>query len=267
MDDIRPRFGLHTLPCTRELPVADHLAIANYDEALNGLLHAVESRQSAALIAPAGTGKSNVLRALMNRLPESLYRVSYVKVTGLSKRDMCREIAAAVGAEPAGSYPWLVRRLQERFEAANTDGIRPVLLIDEAHDLRPEVLGMLRILTNFDLDSRLVLSVVLAGQLPLAKLLKRPELDTVARRLVHYARLRTLTRDETKQYLRHRLTVAGASSVPFDDRALDAIYDIGAGNLRATDRLVLRSLELAAKADEDVVGTEHIAGARATLWP
>ncbi len=267
MDDIRPRFGLHTLPCTREIAVADHIAIASYDEALRGLLHAVQQRQSAALIAPAGTGKSNVLRALMARLPETLYRTHYVKVTGLSKRDMCREIAAAVGAEPAGSYPWLVRRLQERFDAADTDGLRPVLLLDEAHELRPDVLGMLRILTNFDVDSRLVLSVVLAGQPPLTRLLRRPDLDAVARRLVYYARLRTLTRDETRQYLRHRLQVAGASSLPFDDRALDAIYDVGAGNLRATDRLALRALELAAKADHDVVGTEHVAGARATLWP
>jgi general secretion pathway protein A len=159
-----------------------------------------------------------------------------------------------------------VRRLQERFDACDHDGVRPVLLLDEAHELRPDVLGMLRILTNFDMDSRLVLSVVLAGQPPLAKMLQHPDLEAVARRLTYYARLRTLSRDETKHYLRHRFTVAGASSLPFDDRALDAIFDVGAGNLRATDRLALRSLELAARADQDVVGSEHVAGARSTLW-
>ena len=132
--------------------------------------------------------------------------------------------------------------------------------------MRPDVLGMLRILTNFDMDSRLVLSVVIAGQPPLAKLLQRPELDSVARRRVHYARLQVLSRDDTKRCLRHRLAVAGASALPFDDPALDAIYELGAGNLRATDRLALRSLELAARSDHDVVGSEHVAGARQTLW-
>src|SRR3712207_8394481 len=58
----------------------------------------------------------------------------------LSKRDMCREIAVACGAQPAGSYPMLVRRLQERFEAtAHQEGRRPVLLLDESHELRPDV--------------------------------------------------------------------------------------------------------------------------------
>jgi type II secretory pathway predicted ATPase ExeA len=59
--------------------------------------------------------------------------------------------------------------LQQRFEAnVSEDGRRPILLLDDAHDLRPEVLGVLRVLTNFQMDSRLVLSVVLAGQPTLA---------------------------------------------------------------------------------------------------
>ena len=136
---------------------------------------------SAALIAPAGTGKSALLRALVARLPEARYRTHYVKVTNLSKRDMCREIATACGAPPAGSYPMLVRRLQEHFVAAtDTDGVRPVLLIDESHEIRPDVLGLLRIVTNFDMDSRLVLSIVLSGQPPLAHLLRCRSLRSVS---------------------------------------------------------------------------------------
>jgi hypothetical protein len=139
--------------------MADHLRLPFLDEALASLLAAVEARMSTALIAPAGTGKTALLRRLRDGLPDARYHVHYVKVTGLSKRDMCREIAVACGAEFAGSYPMLVRRLQERFEAtAHEAGRRPVLLFDESHELRPDVLGMLRILTNFDMDSRFVLS-------------------------------------------------------------------------------------------------------------
>jgi general secretion pathway protein A len=136
---------------------------------------------SAALIAPAGTGKTALLRRLRDGLPDACYHVHYVKVTGLSKRDMCREIAVACGAQPAGSYPMLVRRLQERFEAtSHEEGRRPVLLLDESHELRPDVLGMLRILTNFDMDSRLVLSLILAGQTPLRALLAHDEHEAMA---------------------------------------------------------------------------------------
>lgn len=268
MKDLRSRFGFHSMPFTREIAVGDRLSLPLFDEPLLALRRAIESRMSAALIAAAGTGKTQLLRALRSELPEARYRIHYVKVTGLSKRDMCREIATAVGAEPAGIYPMLVRRIQDHFTAvADTDGLRPVLLVDEAHELRPDVLAMFRLITNFDMDSRLVVSLLLAGQPPLRTLLRRDHLEDVARRFVHYAVLRPLSRDETKRYLEHRCTVAGAAAVPFDDAANDAIYEIGRGNLRATDCLGLKALELANDDDSDVVSVNHLAEARKLLWP
>jgi general secretion pathway protein A len=223
---------------------------------------------SAALIAPAGTGKTALLRALAHGLPEARYRVHYVKVTELSKRDMCREIAVACGAEAAGSYPMLIRRLQERFLAATAvDGVRPVLILDEAQDLRTDVLSILRTLTNYEMDSRLVLSVLLAGQTPLRKILKREAHEAITKRLAHFAYLRLLSREETIRYVTHRCTVAGATTVPLDARALDALYEITCGNLRAIDSLAYKALELAHDAGASVVDSNHIATARKRVSP
>ncbi len=266
--DLRAAFGFHAVPFTREISTDDQFQLPFLDEALAGILAAVEARMSAALIAPAGSGKTALLRRLCSGLPEARYHVHYVKVTGLSKRDMCREIAVACGAAPAGSYPMLVRRLQERFEAtAHTEGRRPVLLLDEGHDLRPDVLSMLRILTNFDMDSRLVLSLVIAGQSPLRTMLARDEQEAMARRIVHYAQLRLLSRDELARYVAHRCAVAGSAKVPFDDRTLDAMFEIGRGNLRATDDLALKSPTYAAAAGHATVSVQHVVGARKDLWP
>jgi general secretion pathway protein A len=158
-------------------------------------------------------------------------------------------------------------RLQERFEAtSHEEGRRPVLLLDESHELRPDVLGMLRILTNFDMDSRLVLSLILAGQTPLRALLAHDEHEAMARRIIHYAQLRLLSRDELAQYVAHRCAVAGAARAPFDDRALDAIFEIGRGNLRATDDLAFKSLDYAA-AGHAAVAVQHVIAARKDLWP
>jgi general secretion pathway protein A len=268
MKDLRSRFGFHCTPFTREIGNDDRFVLQEYEDAQRAMLETIEQRMSCALIAPAGTGKTSLLRAIVHRLPDARYRTHYVKVTGLSKRDMCREIAAAMGLQPAGSYPSLVRKLQERFlETADTDGLRPVLLLDEAHDLRVDVLAMLRVLTNFDMDSRLVLSIVLAGQPKLRDLLRREELDDIAKRLAHFATLRTLSRDETRKYLEHRCTVAGSATLPFDDGATDAIFEIGRGNLRATDQLARKTLQVAHEQDTDICGAAHVARARKTLWP
>jgi general secretion pathway protein A len=268
MTDLRARFHFHCLPFTRELAVRECLALPIFEDPRTALRRVVDQRACGALIAPAGTGKTTVLRGLVEQLPEARYRVHYVKVTDLSKRDMCREIAVALDAAPAGSYPALVRRLQERFSSlADVDGLRPVLILDEAHDLRPDVLAMLRVLTNFDMDSRLVVSIILAGQLHLRDMLRKETLEDVARRILHYAVLRPLSRPETQRYLEHRCTVAGATTFPFDDSAIDAIFEVGHGNLRATDCLALKALEIANDRERDVIDATFIVEARKLLWP
>jgi len=268
MKDFRSRFGFHSTPFTRELSPDCRFSIPLLDEPVDALERIVEHRMSAVLIAPAGTGKTAVLRALAARLPEARYRVRYLKVTGLGMRDMCREIASATGCPTAGTFPALVRKLQDHFlQIADTDGLRQVLLVDEAHDLRPEVLAIVRILTNFAMDSRLVLSLILCGQAPLRTLLSRDDLEDVARRMALYTTLRPLTREETLRYLEHRCAIAGAPTLPFDTRACDAIFEIGRGNLRATDNLALESLQLAHQAELDSVGYNHVVDARRLLWP
>jgi len=261
-------FGCHSTPFTREIRVDELLPLPFFQEARDNILRAIDKRMSAALICSAGSGKSTIVRAVMARLPEARYVTHYVKCTDIGKRDMCREIACVCGVQSAGFFPTLLRRIQDKFESCFADhGRRPVLLLDEAHDLRPDVLAMLRVLTNFQMDSKLVLSVVLAGQPPLAKLLSQDDQSAIARRIVHYATLRPLSRDETAKYVEFRMGIAGAKQSPFDDGSLDAIYEIASGNLRITDNLALEALELAASAKLKAVGAQHIAAARRALWP
>lgn len=265
--DLSP-LGFRKTPFTRELSVPERFVLPQQTEAVEALTEAVQQRMSAALIAPAGTGKTVVLRALVCGLPEARYQVRYVKVTGLSKRDLCKEIAASCGLSPTGIYPALVRKLQEAFEhTSSSEGLRPVIVLDEAHDLRAESLAMLRLLTNFEMDSRLVVSLVLAGQPPLKTLLGRPEQAAMAGRLAHYATLRLLSRDETRAYVVHRCALAGAHADPFDADAHETIFELSRGNLRAIDRLALKSLELAAGAGASAVCSAEVIAARKSLWP
>lgn len=266
--DVRTHFSLNALPFTREVTVSQLWRPKAFQENLQDLLGAVHDRMSAAVIAPAGTGKTVLLRCLADSLPEARFRVHYVKVTRLSGRDFCREVASAVGCEPAGYYGALVRRIEERHLALmDQEALRPVLIVDEAHDMRPNVLATLRVLTNFSMDSRLVVSVVLAGQPPLKAMLRREELEAVTRRVAHYAKPRLLSREETRQYIQHRLRIAGCDSGVFDEQALEAVYEVGQGNLRATDRVALKAMQIACRSGDPVVGQEHIAQAREQVAP
>jgi len=252
-------YGFNAMPFTRELDGAKRWRNAAFEEPRSELRNVIEQRQSAALIAPAGTGKTTLLRVLTEEMPAARFRFHYIKVTDLSKRDFCREIAVAIGASPVGHYGALVAKVQQRCQLLlEQESQRPVLLIDEAHEIRPDVLGVLRVLTNYSMDSRLVVSIVLCGQLELQRLLQRDELESVRRRLAHLAQLRLLSRPESRDYLLHRLAIVGARTAIFDELALDAIFESAGGNLRATDCLALKSLELACQQHVKVVDAERV---------
>ena len=266
--DYRARFAFHSLPFTRELPIGQRFELPFFAEALHGLLRAIDQRACAALIAPAGTGKTALLRQLRDQLPDARYQVRYIKVSRLSRRDLCKEIATVQGIDPAGTVPVLLRRLQERFvvQSAN-EGTRPVLILDEAHDMRPDTLDLLRILTNFEMDSQLVLSIVLAGQPLLQTMLRYLTHDAVLRRLGHIATLRLLAGDEMQAYVAHRCVIAGGSPQLFAPSAVDAIAELTRGNLRAIDQLALKALEATHDADRDVVDGNFVALARKQVMP
>lgn len=264
---MRERFGFNTAPFTREFDTTKRMNFDFIEELVQALKKAVDSRCSTAVIAPAGTGKTQLIRALRSQLPEARFSTHYIKVNDLSTRDLCREIARALGLRPAGTYPSLVRSIQERLSSGfETDGVRQVLIFDEAHDMRPKGLSMLRLLTNFEQDSKLVVSLVLIGQPSLKIHLYGQGMEDVRQRLVFCGELRLLSREESGKYLRHRVSMAGARKFPFDSSACEALYEISRGNMRAMDDLASLALDLAHDAGQETVGQQYVTEARAMLW-
>ena len=137
--DLSP-LGFRKTPFTRELQVRECFPLDPQAQVAAALTKAVQERMSAALIAPAGTGKTVALRMLVAALPETRFQVHYVKVTGLSKRDLCKEIAVACGLSPTGIFPALVRKLQDAFApcrpgsrpAVPASGSRPISAVRES---------------------------------------------------------------------------------------------------------------------------------------
>lgn len=264
---LEKHFALKRTPFTREIDVGMKMSFPFLDTQLNAIEETVKRRMSALLVAPAGTGKSFIMRQLAAKLPQARYKTSYFKVNRLSCRDLCREIAQAVGAKSAGSYPGLVRAVQERFEQATaSDGIRPVLIFDDAHAMKPEGFELLKILTNFEMDSRLIVSLVLVGHPGLKDKLHRDELEDIRQRIAYCGELRLLSREETHAYISHRMTIAGSGVLPFDTDSIEGIYEMSRGNMRAIDTLALQSLQKAAEAQNKTVGVQHVHQARAEIW-
>jgi general secretion pathway protein A len=139
------------------------------------------------------------------------------------------------------------------------------LIIDEAQDLRPHVLSTLRMLTNFSLDSELMISLILVGDSSLETLLHRPDMEALRSRLARVIRLRLLSRDETRSYINHRLDLAGARTQILDESAVEAVHDYSRGNLRAIDHLCRTAIDLAARQALETVDAGLVTAARKRL--
>lgn len=260
--DLLAHFGLRAMPFTREIRTRDHFPVEEHEVAKKALLQEVQRRGSGALDGPAGCGKTALSRSFIDELPEARYKVYYLLAGDLGVRDACRVISQELGVEPSGSRPTLLRRVKEAL-LRNPDerGVHPVLLFDDAHEIKLEVLSLVKSITNFDMDSRLVVSVLLVGQPKLRTLLRRVELEDVAGRLGVHASLGNLSREAALRYVEHRITVAGGRRVPFETTALEALYELAGGNLRALDTVALRSLELAYVEGDEVVDAAHVQAA------
>ncbi len=177
--------------------------------------------------------------------------------------DLFREIARGFAIEPRYRKAGVLREVKERIEKlSHGQKIQPVLIVDDAHLLPTHVLDDLRLLTNFETDSRDELTLVLCGHPQLESNLRLAINEAIAQRIVMRVRLRSLHTDEVRQYLEHRLQVAGRTAPLFLPEATEAIARAARGIPRLVDRLAEHSLLVALRGkrkeiDADVV-TEAI---------
>jgi len=199
-------------------------------EALARLIHAVEERDLVMLTGEIGCGKTTLSRALMDELGEG-YRVILFINPRLTPMEFLRSLALRLGiAEPSRFKTDLLEQIGAALFANYQEGICPVLVVDEAQ-LVPfkETFDEIRLLTNFQLDDRNLMSVVLMGQPELRKRLAHRVYEPLRQRIGLQYDLRPLNRDETGEYLDFRLQTCGGPAGLFLEGAVDRIFHYSAG--------------------------------------
>jgi general secretion pathway protein A len=219
-------------------------------EALAHLLYGVKGGGGFVLLTgEIGAGKTTVCRCLLEQIPKRC-NVAYIfnpKLTALELlKTVCEEFHVPV-APPAPGTALTVKDYLDPFNRflleTHAVGMNSVLIIDEAQNLSADVLEQLRLLTNLETNERKLLQIVLIGQPELRSMLRRPELEQVAQRVIARYHLDALTEQETEQYLRHRLAVAGlTSALPFSPRAMQAIHRASRGVPRRINLVADRAL-------------------------
>jgi len=197
------------------------------------------------LTGEVGTGKTTVLRSLLQQLPPQC-DVALILNPRVTPAEfllcICDELHVQVPPAAAGSVKSLVDLLTHLLLDAHGRGRRVVLMVDEAQNLSPDVLEQVRLLTNLETATQKLLQIILIGQPELRTVLARPELRQLAQRVTGRYHLEALRRAETTAYIRHRLRVAGATAELFTPGALREIHRLSGGVPRIINVIADRAL-------------------------
>ncbi len=228
-----------------------------------------------AMTGEIGTGKTMLCRALLETIDRNTF-TALVLNPFLSAEDLLKLVLQDFGVVSrdqvkqgylnGASKQELIDSLYDFLLSLLPVHGNAVLIIDEAQNLPRSVLEQLRILSNLETDKEKLLQILLVGQLELQALLRTPGLRQLEQRISIRYQLRPLTRQETANYINHRLTVAGgAESVAFDRAALDHVYRSSGGIPRLVNLICDRALFGAFSAQTGHVSRDLVAKAIATL--
>jgi general secretion pathway protein A len=196
------------------------------------------------LTGEVGTGKTTLSRLLLEQTPENT-RVALVLNPRLSPVELletiCEDLHLHIEGR-RGSVKALTDTLNIYLLEAYAQGLRVVLIIDEAQNLSVEALEQVRLLTNLETDTQKLLQIILLGQPELRDMLARPELRQLAQRITARFHLTPLNASETATYLRHRYRVAGGLHLPFDTAAIKRIHTHSGGVPRLINVITERAL-------------------------
>jgi general secretion pathway protein A len=222
-------FPFNITPDPRFLYFSRH-----HREAYDHLMYGINGRKGfIELTGEVGSGKTTLCRAVLSNLGAGV-ETALILNPSLTETQLLRALLNDFGLEIRGrdrlSY---IEKLNEFLLSMNREGTNVALLIDEAQDLSPQVMEQVRLLSNLETDQHKLIQIVLCGQPELKARLARPDLRQLRQRITVRYHIPPLTVGETREYIQHRLDVAGGNgSVWFDDGALKQLYRYAKGGPR-----------------------------------
>ena len=261
-------WGLREKPF-RKTPDPRYLYLnETYEEALERLLFAVEERELALLTGEVGSGKTLLTRALVDRVGDRC-EVGMILNPRLPPRQFLRATAKELGvAEPSLHSNDLLDQIHDRLLELDEKGGAALLIVDEAHLIPGKpTFEEIRLLTNFQLDDRNLVAIVLVGQPELRERLRHRTYRALTQRIGVTFGLVPLAVEDTRDYLAHRVGVAGGARTLFTDEAVARLHVASGGIPRVLNQLATQALlEGMARGASRVDGVVAEAVASERVW-
>mgnify|MGYP001212176819 FL=1 len=228
----------------------------NHKEVFAHLLYGLQSRCGfIEITGEVGAGKTTVLRTLFEELGDEEFKLAFIFNPSLTAEELlleiCREVGIETGEHRGGQ---LFPLINEFLLAENQAGRTVVLVIDEAQNLAASVLEQIRLLSNLETETDKLIQIILVGQPELADVLNQFNLRQLNQRIAIRYHLQPMDQDDSAEYIKHRLQVAGAEDRSiFEETAITYIFKHSGGLPRLINIIADRSLLTAYSENHEVV--------------
>jgi len=204
-------------------------------------------------------GKTTLLFHLLDKF-RTTARTAFIFQTQCNSREFMRFLLAELGYEgDSQDFVRLHDEFNRRLLQEARAGRRMIVVIDEAQNLEPSVLETVRLLSDFETPRAKLMHIILAGQPELADKLASPALAQLRQRVSILHGLEPLPAWEIKNYIEHRLKIAGYEGEPlFTPEAYEAIAEFTEGIPRNVNNFCFNAFSLAYALQKKVVDTDVV---------
>lgn len=242
-----------------------------HEEALSRLFYAVtEGKGCAMLTGVFGCGKTLIAQTLLEKLEPDIYRVGVINNPVMSSVELLRAIATHLGASDLPTRKTellkdvLIDTIGELLMNNLNDGRKSVVIIDEMHAITDKhIFEELRLLLNFQLKDRFLLTLLFLGQPELNRLIDMNK--QLNQRIAIRYHLEALSQEEIIEYVSHRLSVAGSEIPIFSDEGLQGVFKKSGGIPRRINQICDMSLLIGMERELEAVSEDVVSEASKSL--
>ena len=209
------------------------------------------------LTGSPGRGKTTVVRNWVKGLNPSLFKAVYTSLSTLTVNDFYRNLAFSLGAQASYRKTENFHAIQSEINRLTLDKKKtPVIVIDEANYISNAILNDLKILFNFEMDSRDRAVILLVGLPQMNHTLQLAIHEPLRQRIVMNYNLEGYSKEEGRQYIEQKLKGAGCTQPVFDDGAVEAILNAADGTARMIGKLCNASMVIGNSKEQNLINAD-----------
>ena len=252
-------FGLEFNPFDKDID-SKYAYLTNDLKIMNNRLDFLKEHPSIALFTGnAGVGKTFSIRTFLESLNPNLFKCIYISMSSTTVIDFYRQLCFGLGIIPAFRKSDMFKQIQECIiNFVKNKKIKVIICVDEAQYLKTDILNDLKMLMNFEMDSKNYFTLILSGQPILNDLLNRNVHEALRQRITISYNFSGITKEELTDYITSRLKLAHGNSEIFTPSAIETIYNSSNGSIRVVNNIITKSLIISSSKCKNVIDSDDI---------